>query len=225
MEKTKEKTGFNVQLVKWVPNQPSEMVQEFLNRPAFIAEAESVAREVLEDIKARGDAAVCDYIQKFNDQKMAPAKFVVTKAERMAAIDQVGPSFKRAVQESISRVTKFSKAGLRPNWQILSPKGGMMGEQFMPLDRVGCYIPGGAAPLASTAIMTVVLAKVAGVQEIVACTPSEKGGKINPFVLYALDTAGATEIYRIGGIQAIGAMAYGTRSIRSVQKIVGPGGP
>jgi len=225
MEKTKDKTGFSVQLVKWVPNQASELVLEFLNRPAFIAEAEAVAKEVLEDIRARGDAAVSDCVLKYNDQKIAPAKFAVTKAERMAAMDQVGPSFKKAVQESIARVTKFSKAGLRPNWQILSPKGGMMGEQYTPLDRVGCYIPGGAAPLASTAIMTVVLAKVAGVQEIVACSPTEKSGKMNPFVLYALDTAGATEIYRIGGIQAIGAMAYGTRSIRSVQKIVGPGGP
>lgn len=225
MEKTKEKNPWTIQLTKWVPNQPSEVVNDFLRRPAFLPQAETVAREVLEDIRLRGDAAVIEAVAKYNDQKLTAPKFVVTKAERMAAMDEVGPNFKRAVQESIARVTKFSKAGLRPNWQILSPKGGMMGEQYMPLDRVGCYIPGGAAPLASTAIMTVVLAKVAGVQEIVACTPTEKGGKINPFVLYALDTAGATEIYRIGGIQAIGAMAYGTRTIRSVQKIVGPGGP
>jgi len=225
MEKTKEKNPWTIQLTKWVPNQPSEVVSEFLQRPAFLPQAETVAREVLEDIRLRGDAAVIEAVAKYNDQKLTAPKFAVTKAERMAAMDEVGPNFKRAVQESIARVTKFSKAGLRQNWQILSPKGGMMGEQYMPLDRVGCYIPGGAAPLASTAIMTVVLAKVAGVQEIVACTPTEKGGKINPFVLYALDTAGATEIYRIGGIQAIGAMAYGTRSIRSVQKIVGPGGP
>jgi len=225
MDKTTDKSSVSTQVAKWVPNQPSELVVEFLNRPAFLPEAEAAAREVLEDIKQRGDAAVSDYVLKFNDNKLAPAKFAVTKAERMAAIDQVGPEFKRAVQESIARVSKFSKAGLRPNWQILSPKGGVMGEQYMPLDRVGCYIPGGAAPLASTAIMTVSLAKVAGVQEIVACTPTEKGGKVNPFVLYALDAAGATEIYRIGGIQAIGAMAYGTRTIRSVQKIVGPGGP
>lgn len=221
-----EKLSVNIQIAKWAPNQPSEMVLDFLHRPAFLPEAETAAREVLEDIKSRGDAAVADAVAKFNEQKLMPAKFAVTKAERMAAMDAVSPAFKRAVQESIARVTKFSKAGLRPNWQILSPKGGAMGEQFMPLDRVGCYIPGGAAPLASTAIMTVTLAKVAGVQEIVACTPTEKGSnKINPHILYALDTAGATEIYRIGGIQAIGAMAYGTRTIRSVQKIVGPGGP
>ncbi len=216
---------WSIQVTKWVPNQTSEVVQDFLSRPAFLPEAEAVAREVLEDIRQRGDAAVLDAVAKYNDQKLTAPKLLVTKPERMAAIDTVSPEFKRAVQEAIARVTKFSKAGLRPNWQILSPKGGMMGEQFMPLDRVGCYIPGGAAPLASTAIMTVVLAKVAGVQEVVACTPTEKGGKVNPYVLYALDTAGATEIYRIGGIQAIGAMAYGTRTIRSVQKIVGPGGP
>ncbi|HMO52349.1 MAG TPA: histidinol dehydrogenase [Kiritimatiellia bacterium] len=225
MDKKNDKSNLAIAIAKWVPNQPSEQVLEFLNRPAFLPEAETVAREVLDDIKARGDAAVSDCIARFNEQKMAPAKFAVTKAERMATLDIVGASFKKAVQESIARVTKFSKAGLRPNWQILSPKGGMMGEQFMPLDRVGCYIPGGAAPLASTAIMTVTLAKVAGVPEIVACTPAERGGKVNPYVLYALEAAGATEIYRIGGIQAIGAMAYGTRSIRSVQKIVGPGGP
>lgn len=221
-----EKMSVNIQVAKWAPNQPSAVVMDFLHRPAFLPEAEQAARDVLEDIKTRGDAAVSDAVAKFNEQKLAPPKFAVTKAERMAAMDAVSPAFKRAVQESITRVTKFSKAGLRPNWQILSPKGGAMGEQFMPLDRVGCYIPGGAAPLASTAIMTVTLAKVAGVQEIAACTPTERGGnKINPHVLYALDTAGATEIYRIGGIQAIGAMAYGTRTIRSVQKIVGPGGP
>lgn len=221
----KEKNSLNIQLAKWTPNQPSELILEFLNRPAFLPEAEAVARDVLEDIKARGDAAVIDAVLKFNNQKMPAAKFAVSKAERMEAIDAVTAEFKRAVQESIARVTKFSKAGLRPNWQILSPKGGTMGEQFVPLDRVGCYIPGGAAPLASTAIMTVTLAKVAGVPEIIACTPADKDGKVNPFVLYALDAAGATEIYRIGGIQAIGAMAYGTRTIRSVQKIVGPGGP
>ena len=114
---------------------------------------------------------------------------------------------------------------MRKDWTIATPKGGVLGEQFLPLERVGAYIPAGAAPLASTALMTVTLAKVAGVQEIVACTPCGKDGKVNPYLLYALEVAGATEIYRIGGIQAIGAMAYGTKTIRKVQKIAGPGGP
>ena len=107
---------------------------------------------------------------------------------------------------------------------MFTPKGGELGEQFVPFDRVGIYIPGGAAPLASTVFMTVTLAKVAGVPEIVACTPSDAKGAVNPYILYALELAGATEIYRMGGIQAIGLMAYGTKTVRKVQKIVGPGG-
>jgi histidinol dehydrogenase len=214
-----------IKMVKWSPSNPAKQVVDFLNRPAILPVAEEVARKILHDVRDRGDQAVLEATAQFDDLKLSPAKFAVTKAERMAASDKVDAAFKRAAVDALARVTKFSKAGLRKDWSMLSPKGGMMGEQFHPLERVGCYIPGGAAPLASTAIMTVGLAKVAGVSEIVACTPAEKNGRVNPYVLHALDMAGATEIYRIGGIQAIGAMAYGTKTIRAVQKIVGPGGP
>ncbi len=214
-----------IKMVKWTPASPPKLALEFLNRPAILPEAEEAARKILADIRERGDVAVVEATARFDEVKLSPAKFLVTKAERLAAMDKVDANFKKAAADALARVTKFSRAGLRKDWNILSPKGGMMGEQFHPLERVGCYIPGGAAPLASTAIMTVGLAKVAGVPEIVACTPAEKNGRVNPFVLYALDLAGATEIYRLGGIQAIGAMAYGTKTIRSVQKIVGPGGP
>ena len=101
--------------------------------------------------------------------------------------------------------------------------GGSVGEFFTPMDRIGVYVPGGTAPLASTSIMTVTLAKAAGVREIVACTPAGKTGEVNPVLLYALRLAGATEIYKVGGIQAIGMMAFGTRTCRKVQKIAGPG--
>lgn len=106
-----------------------------------------------------------------------------------------------------------------------TPQGGVLGERFIPFDRVGAYIPGGAAPLASTALMTLTLAKVAGVRELVACSPAAKDGSLNPYIIYALQLAGATEIYKIGGVHAIGAMAYGTETIGKVRKIVGPGGP
>lgn len=214
-----------VPVIKWAPTSPARPVLDFIIRSAILPEAEETARKVLDDIRARGDAAVCEYAAQFDDQKLTPQKLEVSKAERMAAIERVDSDFKKAAGEALARITKFAKAGLRKDWNLLSPKGGMMGEQFQPYDRVGCYIPGGAAPLASTALMTVALAKVAGVLEVVACTPAEKNGKVNPFVLYALDLAGATEIYRIGGIQAIGAMAYGTKTIGKVQKIAGPGGP
>ncbi len=224
-EEKPEVKPIQIKVAKWTPANPPKLVADFLSRPAILPQAEESARKILEDIRARGDAAVVDATAQFDDLKLAPAKLAVTKAERMAAMEKVDADFKKAALEALNRVTKFSKAGLRKDWNILTPKGGMMGEQFQPLERVGCYIPGGAAPLASTAIMTVGLAKVAGVPEIVACTPAEKNGRVNPYVLYALDLAGATEIYRIGGIQAIGAMAYGTKTIAPVQKIVGPGGP
>jgi histidinol dehydrogenase len=121
-------------------------------------------------------------------------------------------------------VAAVAKAGLRKDWEVATPQGGKLGERFLPLDRVGVYIPGGAAPLASTAIMTATLAKVAGVREIVACTPCARDKRVAPVLLHALKVAGATEVYRVGGIQSIGMLAYGTQSVRPVQKIVGPGG-
>jgi histidinol dehydrogenase len=113
---------------------------------------------------------------------------------------------------------------MKRSWSMPTADGGRLGEMFTPLDRVGVYIPGGAAPLASTVLMTVVLARVAGVKEIVACTPCGRGGAVDPHVLYALQQAGATEVFRVGGIQAIGMMAFGTAACRKVRKIVGPGG-
>jgi histidinol dehydrogenase len=219
-----EKTG-QVRIVKWSPNRPSDTAVAFLNRPAFAPEAEAVAREVLARIKEKGDEAVAEYVRKFDGAELVPGKFAVSPDERKAAIEAVDVDFKRAAAEAHKRIQRFAQAGLRKDWTIPTPKGGVLGEQFVPLARVGIYIPGGAAPLASTALMTVTLARVAGVLEIVACTPADKNGKVNPYLLYALDLAGTSEIYKIGGIQAIGAMAYGTQSIRKVQKIVGPGGP
>ena len=120
-------------------------------------------------------------------------------------------------------VARFSRASMRAPWKMKTPKGGSAGEFFSPMDRVGVYVPGGTAPLASTAVMTVTLAAVAGVKEIVACTPAGPSGTPNPVLLYALKLAGATEVYRVGGIQAIGLMAFGTKTVKKVQKIAGPG--
>ena len=220
-----EQPSLTIALHKWSPTQTGGPVADFLQRPAFLPEAEQTARTVLADVQSRGDAAVLECAARYDGVKLTAPRLAITKAERMAVLEEVDGDFKRAAADALARITRFAKAGLRKDWSIQSPKGGTLGEQFTPLDRVGCYIPAGAAPLASTALMTVALAKVAGVQEIVACSPCDKQGRINPFVLYALDLAGATEIYRIGGIQAIAAMAFGTSTIGRVQKIVGPGGP
>jgi histidinol dehydrogenase len=213
-----------IKITKWAPEMSSPAVNAFLKRPAFDTVAEHSAREVLEDIRLNGDVAVLKYIKDFDGVDVKLSDLRVTMAELAEAREIVDPQFRIAARETYKRVTTFSRAGMKKDWKIFSPKGGELGEQFVPFDRVGVYIPGGQAPLVSTVFMTVTLAKVAGVQQIVACTPSDSHGKVNPHILFALEMAGATEIYRVGGIQAIGMMAYGTKSVGKVQKIVGPGG-
>ena len=214
-----------VPVVKWSPFAPSPEVDAFLRRPALDPAALDTARRVLDDIRAEGDAAVSRYTLEFNHCDLPPSRFAVTREERAAASEAVDLPFKRIASEIFARVMHFGKAGMRKDWSMNTPKGGVLGELFIPIQRVGCYIPGGTAPLASTALMTVTLAKAAGVPEIVACTPCGPDGAVDPHLVHALEVAGATEIYRVGGIQAIGAMAYGTQTIRPVLKIVGPGGP
>jgi len=217
--------SLSIPILKWSTHKISPELETFLSRPAIDPAAEETARRVLGDIRMRGDKAVQAFTKEFNKVSLTPARFAVPREEQRAASEQVDLLFKRAASDVFARIVRFGKAGMRKDWSMATPKGGVLGEKFTPLERVGAYIPGGAAPLVSTALMSVSLAKVAGVQEIVACTPCDEKGKVNPFLLHALEVAGATEIYRLGGIQAIGAMAYGTKTIRKVQKIVGPGGP
>ena len=213
-----------VRIVDWSADKPqSRYVTRFLQRSAFPEEAERAAAEVLAAIRKEGDSAVARYVEKFEGVKLSPRRFRVTEKELAAAEEQVPSALKRAVKDAHARVWRFSKASLRAPWTMKTPRGGKAGEFFSPMDRVGVYVPGGTAPLASTSIMTVTLAKAAGVKEIVACTPAGPSGKPNPVLLYALKFAGATEVYRVGGIQAIGLMAFGTKTVRKVQKIAGPG--
>ena len=198
-------------------------IERFNARPAFPEEAEAAAAEVLAAIRKSGDAAVAQYVEKFEGAKLSPACFRVGDAELAAVDAKVPAKIRRAVADAHRRVLRFSMASLRKPWSMKTPRGGLAGEFFSPMDRVGVYVPGGTAPLASTSVMTVTLAKAAGVKEIVACTPAGRTGEVNPVLLYALKLAGATEIYRVGGIQAIGMMAFGTKACRKVQKIAGPG--
>ena len=209
----------------WTPEHEPPEIAAFFARPAFDPRAEQIAREALADIRVRGDAAVLDCIRKFENQTLAADNLRVSRAEINAAREQVDSDFVAACREAHARIMQFARVGMKKDWTISTPKGGLVGEQFSPMERVGAYIPGGAAPLVSTALMTITLAKAAGVPEIAACSPAGAGGALNPYLLFAMEAAGATEIYRIGGIQAIGAMAYGTQTIRKVQKIAGPGGP
>jgi len=174
---------------------------------------EERVRAVIADVAARGDDAVLELAERFDKVKLTVAGLRMTPPKAPAT-----PSLRKAIAVANHNIAAFARRGLPQPWTMRNAQGGRVGEKFDPIRRVGVYIPGGTAPLASTALMTITLAKVAGCREIVACTPGT-----NPDLLYAIKVAGATEIYRVGGAQAIAAMALGTQTIQRVLKVFGPG--
>ena len=175
---------------------------------------------VIAEVRARGDQALIDLTQRFDRVELTAARLTVTEPTPSA-----DAALRSAVAAARKNVAAFAKRSLPRDWRMRNAQGGRVGEKFDPLQRVGIYIPGGTAPLVSTALMTVVLAQVAGCPEIVVCTPPNRDFRslIHPGLLYAVRRAGATEIYRVGGAQAMAALALGTDSIRRVQKVFGPG--
>ncbi len=178
---------------------------------------------IVEAVRARGDEALTELTERFNGIRLEPDQFPVTQAELVAASLQADESLRAAISETEKNVAAFAKRSRRKNWSMTNSHGAQVGEKFDPFLRVGIYIPGGAAPLVSTALMTIPLARAAGCKDIVVCTPCDRQGQVNPALLYAARVAGATEIYRIGGAQAIAALAFGTSTIGKVNKIYGPG--
>ncbi len=183
---------------------------------------EKQTRAIVEAVQARGDEALLEFTERFGGARLTADQLAVSQAELLTASLQAGEALRAAVRETQRNVEAFARRSLRRNWQMRNSHGAIVGEKFDPFARVGVYIPGGAAPLVSTALMTIPFAKVAGCREIVVCTPCDKA-EVNPAVLYAARHAGATEIYRVGGSQAIAAMVHGTKTIRRVQKVFGPG--
>ena len=189
----------------------------------FDAEIEQRTRKILDAIHTCGDDGLLECTERFDGAKLSADQLAVTQAELFNASLTADESLREAVAEAQKNIAFFAKKSLRKNWQAKNSHGASVGEKFDSFTRVGVYIPGGTAPLVSTALMTITLAKVAGCKEIVVTTPCGKNGAINPAILFAARAAGATEIYRVGGAQAIAALAYGTKTIRRVQKIFGPG--
>jgi len=189
----------------------------------FDAEIEARTKAILHEVFVRGDDAVLEFTEKFDGAKLTAEQLAVTQAELFNASIVADESLRAAVAEAEANIASFAKKSKRKAWVGKNSHGAAVGEKFDPFTRVGVYIPGGTAPLVSTALMTITLAKVAGCKEIVVTTPCGKDGSINPAILFAARAAGATEIYRVGGAQAIAALAYGTKTIRRVQKIYGPG--
>jgi histidinol dehydrogenase len=173
--------------------------------------------DVLTAVRDEGDSALFEFTERFGGPKLTAKQLRVTGQPKIDA------SVKEAIATAHANVLAFARKSLRKNWTMKNAQGGLVGERFDAFQRVGIYVPGGTAPLVSTAVMTVTLAAAAGVPEIVVTTPTGPDGVVNSALHYALEFCGATEVWRVGGAQAIGALAYGTETIRPVRKIFGPG--
>ena len=182
-----------------------------------------VVSEVLEDIRENGDAAVYKYTQKFDGCDLRESGMKVSKEEIDAAISQIDPELLAVIRKSAANIRAFHEKQKEEGFMMETGKGSEVGVIVRPLTVAGIYVPGGTAPLPSTVLMDVIPASVAGVERIVFCTPPRKDGTIAPVILAAASIAGATEIYKVGGSQAIAAMAYGTETIPRTDKICGPG--
>ena len=193
-----------------------------LRRPVRDAsELNATVSAVLSDVKERGDAAVRDYEERFD--KVQLQDLAVTEAEMQEAEKLVSEELKEAIRLAHANIERFHAAQRFEGEHIQVTEGVECWQKAVAIERVGLYIPGGTAPLFSTVLMLATPAKIAGCKDIVLCTPPARDGSVNPAILVAARTAGVSRIYKIGGVQAIGAMAYGTESVPKVYKIFGPG--
>ena len=180
--------------------------------------------EILAAVRARGDAAVLEYTAKLDRFAAPSASALAISADEMGqALRALEPAARAALDYAAERIERYHAAAMPKSWRLTDEHGSSLGQEVRPLDRVGIYIPGGRAAYPSTVLMTAVPARVAGVKEIVLVTPPDADGRVNPVVAAAARVAGVTEGWRVGGAQAVAALAYGTASIRRVDKIVGPG--
>ena len=186
-------------------------------------ELEETVAGIVDEVRKKGDRALIEFTRKFDGAKLSPGSLFVSEEEFAEAEKLVAPATKRAIRASRRNIHAFARESLRKDWKRRNAEGAVVGERFVPFDRVGVYVPGGKAPLVSTALMTGAFAQAAKVPEIVATTPVGAEGRINPELLYALRAAGATEVLKVGGAQAVAALALGTRKVSRVDKIFGPG--
>lgn len=193
-----------------------------LVRPALDSSSlESAVQTVLSEVKRRGDAALFEYTSRFDGVQLN--KLEVTEQEKQEAANLVTPALKEAMQLAAANIRRFHQAQVQPVEIIETMPGIQCWRKSVGIEKVGLYIPGGTAPLFSTILMLGIPASIAGCKEIVLCSPPDKTGKLHPAIIYAASLVGVTRIYKVGGAQAIAAMAYGTESIPQVYKIFGPG--
>ena len=195
--------------------------EEIFARNEPVAEVGGIVSEIINNVKTNGDKALSEYLEKFDKVKLTD--FKVSEEEIASALNKVEPEFLEILKEAESNIRAFHEKQVRQGFMMTAKNGVILGQRVVPIEKVGIYVPGGTAAYPSTVLMDAVPAKIAGVSEIIMVTPPNKTGEINPYILAAASIAGVTAIYKLGGAQAVAALAYGTESVPKVDKIVGPG--
>ena len=213
-----------MQIIKLNEKTKKEVLAKLMQRsPGQNKEVQEIVDGVLDDVREHGDEAVLRLTEKFDGVKLTPETLKVSRAEIEEAYKAVDDALVETMKKSLENIRSFHEKQVRQSFITTREDGVMLGQRITAIEKVGVYVPGGRAPLSSSVLMNIVPAKVAGVDHIVMTTPPGKDGKVTPEVLVAADLAGADEIYKCGGAQAIAALAYGTETIPQVYKIVGPG--
>ena len=210
--------------VRLTKESTKDILENLLKRsPNNYGKFEAAVADILANVKEKGDEALFSYTKEFDKVEVTPETIRVTEAEIEEAYKAVDASLLEVIRKALVNIRSYHEKQRQNSWFTSTENGTMLGQKVTPLNRVGVYVPGGKAVYPSSVLMNIVPAKVAGVPHIVMTTPPGKDGKVNPSTLVAAKEAGADEIYKVGGAQAIGALAYGTASIPKVDKIVGPG--
>lgn len=205
-------------------NTKQNLLEDLLKRsPNSYGKYEESVRKILDDVRERKDAAVFDYTKQFDKVAIDASSVLVTEAEIAEAYQLVDAGLVDIIRKALTRIRTYHEKQMQYSWFDSKPDGTILGQKVTALQRVGVYVPGGKAAYPSSVLMNIMPAKVAGVEEIIMVTPPGKDGKVTPTTLVAAKEAGADKIYKVGGAQAIAALAYGTESIPKVDKIVGPG--
>lgn len=200
------------------------LLEDLLKRsPNHYGQYEKTVQDIIANVRTNGDKALFELAHQFDKNNIDANSFKVTEEEIKEAFEQIEPEFIAVMKKAAANITVYHEKQVRQSWIDTKPDGSILGQKITPLDSVGVYVPGGKAVYPSSTLMTVIPAKVAGVQKIVMTTPAGPDGKVNPGTLVAASIAGVDEIYKTGGAQAIAALAFGTESVPKVDKIVGPG--
>ncbi len=213
-----------MKIIELTKETTDNLLEELLQRsPNSYGEYESCVNEIIENVRTRGDEAVFEYTRRFDGADIDAEHILVTDDEIQQAYQEVDASLLDVIRKSLASIRSFHEKQCQNSWFESKDNGVILGQRVIPLEKVGVYVPGGKAVYPSSVLMNIIPAKAAGVEHIIMTTPPGKDGKVNPSTLVAAKEAGADAVYKVGGAQAVAAMAFGTRRIPKVDKIVGPG--